>query len=91
MQIPEFKTSARIPVIKKLLNSKTVAKDPIASALGKAALAAAPMPNIPEMNQVWTPMGNALSQAIKNKATPSDAAKAAVAQIKSDIAKAHGG
>lgn len=91
MQIPMFKSSGRIPVITKLLKSKTVAQDPLATGLGKAALAAQPMPNIPEMNQVWTPMGNALSLAIKNKASAADAARAAVTQIKADIAKAHGG
>jgi len=91
MQIPMFKSSGRIPVIKSLLTSKTVAKDPLATGLGKAALAAQPMPNISEMNQVWTPMGNALTLAIQNKASASDAAHAAVTQIKADIAKAHGG
>ncbi len=91
MQIPMFKSSGRIPVITSLLKSNTVAKDPLAAGIGRAALAAQPMPNIPEMNQVWTPMGNALSLAIKNKASAADAAHAAVAQIKADIAKAHGG
>lgn len=91
MQGPEFKTSGRIPVIKKVLNSKTVQRDPVAKGLAKAALAASPMPNIAEMNQVWGPMGTAIGDVVQGKATASAAAKAAVAQIKSDIQKAHGG
>lgn len=91
MQLPEFKSSGRIPVINSLLKSKTVAADAVAAGLGRAALAASPMPNIPEMNQVWTPYGNALAQVMQGKATPAAAAHAAVKQIKADIVKAHGG
>lgn len=91
MQVPEFKTSGRIPVISSILKSKTVQKDPVAGGLARAALAASPMPNIAEMAQVWTPAGNAIGQVVQGKATPAAAAKAMVAQISSDIAKAHGG
>jgi arabinogalactan oligomer/maltooligosaccharide transport system substrate-binding protein len=91
MQIPEFKTSGRIPVVKSLLNSKSVQRDPIAKGIASAALAAQPMPNIPEMNQVWTPMGTALTAIVKGSDTTQDAVDKAVTQIKSDIAKAHGG
>lgn len=91
METPEFHTSGRIPVITSILNSKGVQKDPVAGGLAKAALAAAPMPNIAEMNQVWTPMGTAIGNVVAGKQSADAAAKAAVAQIKSDIAKAHGG
>jgi arabinogalactan oligomer/maltooligosaccharide transport system substrate-binding protein len=49
------------------------------------------MSNIPEMNQVWTPAGNAITAVLKGQASPSAAMKTAVTQIKADIAKAHGG
>jgi len=91
MQAPEFQTSGRIPVLTALLNSKKVQRDPVAGGLAHAALGASPMPNIAEMNQVWGPMGTAIGQVVLGKATASAAAKAAVGQIKSDIAKAHGG
>jgi len=91
MQLPEFKQQDRIPVLTSLLKSKAVQSDPIARGLAAAALKASPMPNIPEMNQVWAPMGNALTLINKGQATPADAAHAAVAKIKADIAKAHGG
>lgn len=87
----EFKTSGRIPVIKKVLNSKAVQKDPVAGGLAKAALAADPMPNIPEMNFVWTPMANAVTAVEQQKSTASEALKAAVTQINSDITKSHSG
>ncbi|HLJ67518.1 MAG TPA: extracellular solute-binding protein [Chloroflexota bacterium] len=91
MQVPEFKTSGRIPVITSILNSKAIQKDPVEGGLAHAALAASPMPNIPEMNEVWTPMGTAIGDVEQGKASAADAAKAAVAQIKAAIAKAHGG
>jgi arabinogalactan oligomer / maltooligosaccharide transport system substrate-binding protein len=90
MQTPEFHTSGRIPVITSILNSKTVQKNAVAGGLAKAALAAVPMPNIAEMNQVWTPMGTAIGNVVTGKDTAASAAKAAVTQIKADIAKAHG-
>jgi arabinogalactan oligomer/maltooligosaccharide transport system substrate-binding protein len=90
MQTPEFHTSGRIPVITSILNSKSIQKNAVAGGLAKAALAAAPMPNIAEMNQVWGPMGTAIGNVVTGKDSASSAAKAAVTQIKADIAKAHG-
>ncbi|HEX6509912.1 MAG TPA: extracellular solute-binding protein [Chloroflexota bacterium] len=86
-----FKSSGRIPVVSKVINSKAVQKDPILGGLAHAAVAAAPMPNIPEMGDVWTPAKSAITLVVKGQASPSDAAKAMVQQIKQAIAKAHGG
>jgi arabinogalactan oligomer/maltooligosaccharide transport system substrate-binding protein len=91
MQVPEFKSSGRIPVITSLLTSKTVQSDPVAGGLARAAINATPIPNIAEMAQVWSPAGNAIGLVFKGQATASDAAKSMTATIKSDIAKAHGG
>lgn len=91
MQAPMFKASGRLPVITSILKSKVVQRDPIGGGLAHAALAASPIPNIPEMAQVWTPAGNAIGLVFKGTATPSDAAKTMTAQIKQAIAKAHGG
>lgn len=87
----EFKTSGRIPVIKSVLMSKLVQKDPVAGGLARAALAADPMPNIPEMNFVWTPMANAVTAVVDKKSAPAAALSAAVTQIRSDIVKSHNG
>jgi maltose-binding protein MalE len=87
----EYGVSGRIPVTKTLINSKKVQSDPINGGLAHAALAADPMPNIPEMGQVWAPMVSAVTLIVKGQATPSDAANAAVQQISAAIAKSHGG
>jgi arabinogalactan oligomer/maltooligosaccharide transport system substrate-binding protein len=91
MQLPEFRASGRLPVLKTALNSKTVQKNQVSGKLARAAFAADPMPNIAEMNQVWTPMGNAIAAVVQGKETAAQAARAAVTQIKSDIAKSHAG
>jgi arabinogalactan oligomer/maltooligosaccharide transport system substrate-binding protein len=91
MQIPIFKLSGRIPVIKSLLSSKSVQKDPVSAGLAKAALSAQPIPNIPEMSQVWTPAGNAIGLVFKGQAAPSAAAATMTTQIKAAIAKEHSG
>ena len=91
MQLDEFKIQGRIPVETPYLNSKAVQSDPVSSGLARAALSANPMPNIPEMGQVWTPMANALTLVVKGQLSPADAAHQAVAAIKAAIAKLHGG
>ena len=91
MQLPEYKVQGRIPVLKSLANSKTVQGDPVSRGLANAFFSATPMPNIPEMGQVWQPMANALDLVAKGQMDPATAAHQAVAKIKSDIAKLHGG
>lgn len=91
LQMAEFHTSGRIPVIKSYLASRAVQKNAVARGLAQAALNAQPMPSIAEMSQVWTPMGNALTLINTNKAQPGPALRAAVQQIQSAIAKAHSG
>jgi len=49
----------RIPASESALAQ--VADDPIVAGFGRALLDSEPMPNIPQMGQVWGPMGNALS------------------------------
>lgn len=44
-----------------------------------------PMPNIPEMSQVWEPMNNALSFIADGQASPEEVMPAAVEQIKENI------
>jgi arabinogalactan oligomer/maltooligosaccharide transport system substrate-binding protein len=53
----------------------------------KAFSIGVPMPNIPEMSQVWTPMNNAINLAVQGRAAPQTALTAAVQQIKAGIAK----
>lgn len=58
-QVTMAELSGRIPASKSALAQ--VDDDPILVGFGTALLLAEPMPNIPEMGQVWGPMGNALS------------------------------
>ena len=57
-QLGYAKLEGRIPASQSALAQ--VADDPIVSGFGEALLNSEPMPNIPEMGQVWGPMANAL-------------------------------
>jgi arabinogalactan oligomer/maltooligosaccharide transport system substrate-binding protein len=48
-----------------------------------------PIPNIPEMGQVWTPIGNAITLAAQGRASSKAALASAVKQIQAGIAKMH--
>jgi arabinogalactan oligomer/maltooligosaccharide transport system substrate-binding protein len=92
LEKPELDAKSRVPVLLKLLKSKQVQGDPYFKALDFAtSVQMVPMPGISEMGQVWAPMADALTNVVKGNQSPADAAHAAVAKIKSDIAKAHGG
>lgn len=59
------------------------------AAFSKAFSIGVPMPNIPEMSQVWTPMNNAINLAVQGRATPQTALASALQQIRAGIAKQH--
>ncbi len=82
-----FKVGKRIPVMNSALSNPEVKADKIMSAFAEQAKIGIPMPNIPEMQAVWTPAGNALSLVTTGKATPKQAAEAMVKQIKQGIAQ----
>src|SRR5690554_916772 len=56
--------TGRIPASNSAL--ELVSDDPIVQGFGQALLSAEPMPNIPEMGTVWTPVGNALSVILES-------------------------
>ncbi|MGL4610268.1 MAG: maltose ABC transporter substrate-binding protein [Trueperaceae bacterium] len=58
-QVSLAELSGRIPASQSALAD--VQDDPIIAGFGAALANAEPMPNIPEMGQVWGPMGNALT------------------------------
>lgn len=60
---------------------------PAQAAFSKAFSIGVPMPNIPEMSQVWTPMNNAINLAVQGRAQPQTALAAALQQIRAGIAK----
>jgi len=85
--VPDWKVSGRFPATRAGLDDPAIQKDPITAAFAKQLQLATPMPNIAEMNSVWTPAGNAIKLVITGKATPQAAADAMVKQIKQGIAQ----
>lgn len=63
-QVSLARLSGRIPASTSALEE--VIDDPIIAGFGEALLTAEPMPNIPEMGAVWSPMGNALNVITEN-------------------------
>ncbi|WP_026486032.1 sugar ABC transporter substrate-binding protein [Caldanaerobius polysaccharolyticus] len=84
--LPLFETGNRIPVLTSVLNSDEVKNNEIMNAFATQGKNAQPMPNIPAMQAVWTPAGNALQLVTSGKATPAKAANDMVNQIKQGIA-----
>lgn len=82
-QISMARLSGRIPASVSAL--EVVVDDPIIAGFGEALLTSEPMPNIPEMGAVWTPMGNALAVLSDDPAANvTDLLEQAVRQIKGE-------
>ena len=79
--------AALTPLEGRLPSVKGVKLSALQQAAAKQFAQGVPIPNIPEMGQVWTPFGNALALIAQGRATPEKALPAAVAQIKAGIAK----
>jgi arabinogalactan oligomer/maltooligosaccharide transport system substrate-binding protein len=58
-----------------------VAADPILKAFRQQVDVAVPMPNLPEMSMVWTPVTTAMNVVVKKAATP----KAALDQAQKEV------
>lgn len=54
-----FKSDQQLPVATALLDSSEIKSNPIYSAFLEQATHSTPMPNIPQMQSVWAPMGTA--------------------------------
>src|SRR5690606_31541568 len=82
-QISMARLSGRIPASVSAL--EVVVDDPIIAGFGEALMPSEPMPNIPEMGAVWTPMGNALAVLSDDPAANvTDLLEQAVRQIKGE-------
>lgn len=84
-----YEVTNEVPAIKSLVNSAAVKSDVNAEAVAKQSQNAELTPNITEMDQVWTPINNALQVVDTGKATAKNALNSAVSQINSAI-KANG-
>lgn len=80
-----YEKTKEIPAIKSLADSDLVKKDVDASAVAQQSLHAELIPNITEMDQVWTPIDNALQVIDTGKSTSKKALDNAVSQINSAI------
>jgi arabinogalactan oligomer/maltooligosaccharide transport system substrate-binding protein len=71
-----------VPTNKDALNDPQIKNDAIVSAFADQIKASQPLPSIPEMGNVWTPIGAALSDIWNDGKDPKQALDNAVKQIK---------
>lgn len=88
--IADYKVAGRIPARVADLNLKALKSDPVFSAYINSALNGDPLPNVPQMGQVWTPAANNIDLVLTGKETPAVAATTMVGQIKKGIAQLGG-
>ncbi|OYD06465.1 extracellular solute-binding protein [Paludifilum halophilum] len=80
-----FKTTGEIPSRTDLLEHPIVKDDEQVNGFAEQAASGVPMPNVPEMSQVWDPMADAVSFVAKGEQTPKEALDGAVKQIKEKL------
>ncbi len=81
-----FLQTSEVPTNKALLDDPAIKDNEGAKAVAEQSQYAVPMPNIPEMGQVWKPMADSLQTVVTGKAEPKKALDSAVEQIKANIA-----
>ncbi|MBM6617113.1 extracellular solute-binding protein [Bacillus suaedaesalsae] len=84
-----FEQTAEIPPVKKLIEDPVIAENEGAKAVAVQSERAVPMPNIPEMGEVWGPMATALQTVANQKAEPKAALDEAVKTINTNIEANH--
>ncbi|HET7656716.1 MAG TPA: extracellular solute-binding protein [Bacillales bacterium] len=80
-----YKQTGEIPPIKSLIDDPMIKDNPLAKAVFVQAQRGEPMPNIPAMSQVWTPMANALQEIVTGKADAKSALDQAAKTIHTQI------
>jgi arabinogalactan oligomer / maltooligosaccharide transport system substrate-binding protein len=84
-----FEQTAEVPTNVALVDDPAIAENEGAKAVAEQSQYAVPMPNIPEMGEVWKPMADALQTVVTGKSAPKAAVDAAVDQIKQNIEANH--
>lgn len=84
-----FETTKEIPPVKTVIEDPIISGDQGAKAVAEQSQYAVPMPNIPEMGEVWDPAKIALETIATGKAKPKDAMDNAVKTIKTNIETNH--
>lgn len=80
-------TGNRIPALLSEQDKPSVKENAITSAFAKQAQNGIPMPNIPEMSNVWKPVGDNIGLLTQGKVKPEEAAKLISEQINQAIGK----
>lgn len=85
-----YEITKEVPAVKELANDPVVTKSDAAQAVAQQSQFSELTPNIPEMNEVWTPSDAALQTIATGKAEPKAALNQAVTTIKGQIKAKHG-
>ncbi|PUB12276.1 extracellular solute-binding protein [Paenisporosarcina sp. OV554] len=84
-----FQAVSEIPANVALVEDPIIADNEGAKAVAVQSQYAVPMPNIPEMGEVWGPMASALQTLATGKAEPKAALDEAVKSIQANIETSH--
>ncbi len=84
-----YEKTAEIPPVKSLIEDPVIADNEGASAVAIQSQYGVPMPNIPEMAEVWEPAASALQLVATGKQEPKAALDEATKTIKSQIEQNH--
>ncbi|RSK26396.1 extracellular solute-binding protein [Bacillus sp. HMF5848] len=84
-----FELTGEIPPVKALIDDPIIAENEGAAAVAVQSQYAIPMPNIPQMSEVWGPMATALQLVALQDSEPKAAVEEAVATINANIEANH--
>lgn len=79
------KLAGHVPTWKKAAEDPAVKGDKVISSFMKQAEYGVPMPNVPEVGKMWEVVPAYLTQVYQGKMSPSDAAKAAAAELRQKL------
>ncbi|WP_370507339.1 extracellular solute-binding protein [Priestia megaterium] len=85
-----YEKTEEIPPVLAFLNDPLIQQNEKAKAIVEQAKVSQPMPNSPEMNEVWGPMNTALQLIANSKQKPKEALTEAVETIQNQIKANHG-
>ncbi|WP_349410203.1 extracellular solute-binding protein [Pseudalkalibacillus sp. SCS-8] len=80
-----YEKTGEIPPVNSLIEDPIIADNEGAKAVAVQSQRGTPMPNIPQMGQVWEPMANALQLIVTGKQEPKPALEDATKTIKQQI------
>ncbi|KZZ84597.1 MULTISPECIES: extracellular solute-binding protein [Bacillaceae] len=84
-----YEQTFEIPPVKALAEDPIIADNPEAKAVADQSAVGIPMPNIPEMGEVWKPMADNLQTLVTGKTEPKASLDAATKAIEQNITANH--